>query len=89
MPYICAHLSFGAQVAEAIGEKPDSLGEPYVLGCFGPDVYFFDRLPPTPFVPHQKKLGNALHELDCAALFSAGHSLSGATSPWSVSFWMA
>ncbi len=71
MPYVCTHLSFGAEVAEAIGETLDSLGTPYVLGCYGPDVYFYDRLPPTPFVPHQKKHGNALHGLDCDALFSA------------------
>ena len=71
MPYVCTHLSFGAEVAEAIGETLDSLGEEYVLGCYGPDVYFYDRLPPTPFVPHRKKHGNALHGLDCDALFSA------------------
>lgn len=71
MPYVCTHLSFGNEVAEAIGETLDSLGEEYVLGCFGPDVYFYDRLPPTPFVPHRKKHGNALHQIDCAALFAA------------------
>jgi len=71
MPYVCTHLSFAASVADAIGETLDSLSETYVLGCFGPDVYFYDRLPPTPFIPHQKKHGNALHALDCDALFSA------------------
>ena len=71
MPYVCTHLSFGNEVAEAIGETLDSLGEEYVLGCFGPDVYFYDRLPPTPFVPHRKKHGNALHQINCAALFAA------------------
>jgi hypothetical protein len=71
MPYICTHLSFGIEVAEAIGETPDSLGEAYVLGCYGPDVYFYDRLPPTPFVPHRKKHGNVLHGLACDTLFAA------------------
>jgi hypothetical protein len=71
MPYICTHLAFGKRVADALGRSPDTLGEPYVLGCFGPDLYFFDRLPPTPFIPHQKKHGNLLHAQDCFALFSA------------------
>jgi hypothetical protein len=78
MPYICAHLAFGERVAAALGHSPDTLGEAYVLGCLGPDVYFFDRLPPTPFVPHQKKHGNALHALDCSVLFDA---LSAAALP--------
>lgn len=71
MPYICTHLAFGKRVAEALGQSLESLGETYALGCFGPDVYFFDRLPPTPFIPHQKKHGNLLHAQDCFALFSA------------------
>ena len=76
MPYICTHLSFGQRVAEALGQSLEALGEPYALGCFGPDVYFFDRLPPTPFVPHQKKHGNALHALDCRVLFDALRAVS-------------
>ncbi len=76
MPYICTHLSFGQRVAEALGQSLDTFGEPYALGCFGPDVYFFDRLPPTPFVPHQKKHGNALHAQDCRALFDALYAAS-------------
>ena len=71
MPYLCTHLAFANRVANAIGQPLESLGESYVLGCFGPDVYFYDRLPPTPFVPHQKKHGNRLHALDCAVLFDA------------------
>ena len=71
MPNICTHLIFGARVAEAVGKPLDSLGEAYLLGCLGPDYYFYDRLPPTPFIPHQKKHGNALHGLDCDTLFSA------------------
>ena len=71
MPNICTHLLFGARVAEAVGKPLDSLGETYLLGCLGPDYYFYDRLPPTPFVPHQKKHGNVLHGLDCDVLFAA------------------
>lgn len=71
MPSICVHLIFGARVAEAVGKPLASLGETYLLGCLGPDYYFYDRLPPTPFIPHQKKHGNVLHGLDCGALFSA------------------
>lgn len=69
MPNICTHLVFGARVAEAAGKPLDSLGEMYLLGCLGPDYYFYDRLPPTPFIPHQKKHGNALHGFDCGVLF--------------------
>ena len=71
MPNTCTHLVFGARVAEAAGIPPESLGELFYLGCLGPDYYFYDRLPPTPFVPHQKKHGNVLHGLDCCTLFSA------------------
>ena len=71
MPNICTHLIFGAKVAEAVQKPLESLGETYLLGCLGPDWYFYDRLPPTPFVPHQKKHGNVLHGLDCGVLFDA------------------
>lgn len=71
MPNICTHLIFGARVAEAVQKPLESLGDLYWLGCLGPDYYFYDRLPPTPFIPHQKRHGNALHTLDCDALFSA------------------
>ena len=71
MPYLCTHLAFAVRVRSALGAPVPLPGDPYVLGCFGPDVYFFDRLPPTPFIPHQKKHGNALHALDSHVLFSA------------------
>ena len=71
MPYLCTHLAFGTRVASATGAPTPLPGDAYLLGCLGPDVYFFDRLPPTPFVPHQKKHGNALHALDSDTLFSA------------------
>ena len=71
MPYLCTHLAFGARIASDLGASIESLGDAYVLGCFGPDVFFFDRLPPTPLIPHQKKHGNALHAADAAVLFGA------------------
>ena len=77
MPYLCTHLAFGARIADALGQPIEQLPDAYVLGCFGPDIYFFDRLPPTPFVPHKKKFGNALHRTDCAALFDALESAAG------------
>ncbi len=71
MPNTCTHLVFGARVAAAVGKPLESLGKTYLLGCLGPDYYFYDRLPPTPFIPHQKKHGNRLHEFDCDVLFTA------------------
>lgn len=71
MPYLCTHLSFGARVANRRAASIEQMGDAYVLGCLGPDVYFFDRLPPTPGIPNQKKHGNALHALDAAVLFEA------------------
>ena len=53
MPNICTHIAFGVRVAEAVQKPLASLGEYYRLGCLGPDWYFYDRLPPTPFIPHQ------------------------------------
>ncbi len=83
MPYLCTHLAFGAAVAQALDRSVEDLGDTYVLGCFGPDIYFFDRLPPTPFVPHKKKHGNALHQQDCAVLFDA---LCDASQPADVPY---
>ena len=71
MPNICAHLIFGAHVADAVQKPLATPGSTYFLGCLGPDWYFYDRLPPTPFTRSQKKHGNALHAQDCAVLFDA------------------
>ncbi len=71
MPNICTHIAFGVRVAAAVGKPLETLGDLFFLGCLGPDYYFYDRLPPTPFIPHQKKHGNALHALDCYTLFSS------------------
>ena len=79
MPYFCTHLAFGERVAKALGSPTETQQDAYRLGCFGPDLYFFDRLPPTIGIPHQKKHGNALHALDAAALFSALQSAADAT----------
>lgn len=68
MPYVLTHLAFGHKL---LSEHPicreDQL--PMVaLGCMGPDIFFYDRLPPPLFTPHRKKHGNALHAVDCALL---------------------
>ena len=72
MPYLLAHTSFGKDVRAALGRHLPHDDEPlYYLGCLGPDIYFFDALPPTPFIPHQMRLGNRLHDTDAAELFAA------------------
>lgn len=69
MPYTLTHAS----VAYMIGQRFDcftdreSLSQ-YMLGALGPDVFFYDRLPPTPFVPNQKSTGNLLHHVPCDRL---------------------
>ena len=77
MPNICTHLIFGVHVAEAVQKPLKSLGDLYLLGCLGPDYYFYDRLPPTPLIPQQKKHGNVLHGLDCGVLFDALSARAG------------
>ena len=87
MPNSCTHFYFGVLVAEAAGKTPASLGEFYLPGCLGPDLYFYDRLPPTPFVPNQKKHGNALHGLDCDTLFTAlADAADGSLRPYLYGF---
>ncbi len=87
MPYLCTHLAFGCSVQNALGQPTESIDESFVLGCFGPDVFFFDRLPPTPFVPHRKKHGNALHAQDCAVLFDALlHAAAPENEPYLAGF---
>ena len=71
MPYLCTHLAFGDRVARKRGASIETQQDAYLLGCFGPDVFFFDRLPPPIGVPNQKKHGNALHALDASVLFAA------------------
>ena len=59
MPYLCTHLFFGYSLAQSLDGFVEPTDGAYLLGCLGPDIFFFDRLPPTPFVPHRKKHGNA------------------------------
>ncbi len=69
MPYILSHTSFAYLLGEKLNcfSDRDSLSL-YMLGSLGPDVFFFDRIPPTPFVPNQKKIGNSLHKVPCDRL---------------------
>ena len=72
MPYIIAHSSFALRVGEPLGCCPDPEARAqFALGSLGPDVYFFDRLPPTPFIPNKKRHGNKLHGADCGELCRA------------------
>lgn len=72
MPYMIAHSSFAFSVGEPLGCFSDEESRAqFALGCLGPDPFFFDRLPPTPFVPQQKDLGNRLHCVPCDALCRA------------------
>lgn len=72
MPFVLAHTSLGKDVRAALGQPLPHDDEPlYYLGCLGPDVYFFDAFPPTPFTRHQMQLGKRLHNEDAAGLFSA------------------
>lgn len=69
MPYILSHTSFAYLLGEKLNcfSDRDSLSL-FMLGSLGPDVFFFDRIPPTPFVPNQKKIGNKLHKVPCDRL---------------------
>lgn len=72
MPYMIAHSSFAFSVGEPLGCCPDAESRAqFALGSLGPDPYFFDRIPPTPFIPHQKRHGNRLHNAPCDALCRA------------------
>lgn len=64
-------MAFGYELAKRIPSLRERDRSLYTLGCLGPDVYFFDRLPPTPFHPNQKKHGNLLHKAPCDALARA------------------
>lgn len=73
MPYLYAHALHGLS-AQALFEKPlfditSAHADAFLLGLYGPDVYFGDRLPPPLFAKHQKQLANDLHGLDAGVLF--------------------
>lgn len=60
MAYLLAHTLFGSRVLDSltvpIEDEPN-----FYLGCVGPDMFFFDRIPPPLFRHHQKILGNLMH----------------------------
>lgn len=72
MPYVLTHTAFGKDVRAALDRPIPHDDEPlYYLGCLGPDVYFFDALPPPLFAHHQMRLGKRMHATDAAELFAA------------------
>ena len=75
MPYQFTHAIHGLNVRDRLpeaGKKLLSAQEPYfLLGLYGPDVFFGDRLPPPLFTKHVKAVGNALHAVPGEVLFSA------------------
>ncbi|MDO4544122.1 MAG: zinc dependent phospholipase C family protein [Clostridia bacterium] len=60
MPYLLTHTLFGSRVLERLSFE---LSDPadFYLGNVGPDMFFFDRLPPPLFRHHQKIIGNLMH----------------------------
>lgn len=84
MPYLLSHLAFAYNLGTRFHCFSDKQSlSLFSLGALGPDVFFYDRLPPTPFVPNQKKVGNALHHIPCDALI---HSLLEHVSDQSAPF---
>lgn len=75
MPYLYAHTLLGLTVRERLDAPLCALlhGQEaaYFLGLLGPDVYFFDRLPPPLLRKNEKRTGNALHDAPATAVFSA------------------
>lgn len=75
MPYLYIHTQFGLTVRDRL---PAPLSEllhrrhaAYLCGLIGPDVYFFDRLPPPITRKHEKRTGNALHNMPAGRVFAA------------------
>lgn len=72
MPYLLTHSYFGYTVREKLHDAFDAQqASLFYLGCVGPDVFFFDRIPPSLFHEQRKELGNRLHNLDAGKLFDA------------------
>jgi len=69
MAYMLSHLELGRRVRAQIDPEKDRDDSLFLLGCLGPDVFFYDRFPPPLFRRHEKKLGNAFHNLDAADWF--------------------
>lgn len=74
MPYLYAHALHGLRAREQFPKKAYEMTQThldaFLLGLYGPDVYFGDRLPPPLFSKHAKPLGNELHALPGRLLFS-------------------
>ena len=75
MPYQFTHAIHGLNVRDRLPKAEKKLleeqGAFFLLGLYGPDVFFGDRLPPPLFKKHTKAVGNALHAIPGKALFSA------------------
>ena len=74
MPCLYAHTLFGLSVRDRLPQPLATLlarnEAAFLAGLPGPDIYFFDRFPPPPFRPHEKRTGNALHDAPADALFA-------------------
>jgi hypothetical protein len=81
MPNTLFHASFAYKLGKELSCFTDDRSlNLYLLGSYGPDIFFYDRLPPTPFIPNQKHHGNLLHaapsdKIACALLNHANSSL--------------
>ena len=75
MPYLYAHTQFGLTVRDRLPAPLSGLlhsqHAAYLCGLIGPDVYFFDRLPPPITRKHEKRTGNALHNAPASRVFAA------------------
>lgn len=72
MPSIITHDTFGleiyAELHELIGQSDDEKNA-FLLGCQGPDVFFYGLL--NPRTPYANKLGRKLHRSNCTEFLSA------------------
>ncbi|MCL2695628.1 MAG: zinc dependent phospholipase C family protein [Clostridiales bacterium] len=71
MAYILSHLELGRRVNARLDRSRNWDEGLFLLGCLGPDVFFYDRLPPPLFRRNEKKLGNAFHNMDAASFLTA------------------
>ncbi len=80
MPYLYAHALHGYCVQDRLQKSAYEMTkrhmDAFLLGLYGPDVYFGDRLPPPPFARHQKALGSELHAAPGDGLFAILFQLS-------------
>ena len=81
MPNTLFHASFAYMLGKELScFSDDRTLNLFLLGSYGPDIFFYDRLPPTPFIPNQKHHGNLLHaapsdKIACSILKHADPSL--------------